>query len=128
MAVTQIEGKPGVYRHSGTQFIVHEVFNIEQLVAANGVLVEWADGAWAWKAGRDMKDMLYAGVCNSLDSVCNAMVEQRNDLGTYTVCNASAQDLINFPMLIDKAAMAGTPLVRSGAKIFAIVTDRKSVV
>lgn len=123
MPVTQIAGKPGVYRHIATQFIVHEVFNLEQILKSNGVLVEWDTGAWAWKAGRDLKDMLYHNVCNSLQSVCDAMVEQRNGLGSYVVSNPTAQDYIAFPMLLDVQALNGSPITRNAAKIFAIITN-----
>lgn len=55
MAVTKL--KPGIYRHVATGFIVHDVFSVDQVIAANGVLFETST-SWVWLAGRDLRDLL----------------------------------------------------------------------
>lgn len=55
MSVTQI--KSGVYRHSATGFVVHEVYHLADVLEANGVLVE-SGTSWMWLAGRDLRDLV----------------------------------------------------------------------
>lgn len=123
MAFTKITGKTGVYRHTATQFVVHEVYNLEQLVASNGVFVEWADGAWKWAAGRDFRDLLSCFSCTTLESVCAALDNEFSDLGTKVFTDPLGQYPIYYPLIVDSGRIKGAPVAKTGPKIFALVNN-----
>lgn len=71
MAVTPIPGKPGLYRHTQTGFIVHEVWNLDQLLKCNGALFEKSSNAvfWAWYAGRDLNDLIISSGASDINGL-----------------------------------------------------------
>lgn len=123
MAFTKITGKTGVYRHTATQFVVHEVYNLEQLVASNGVFVEWADGAWKWAAGRDFRDLLSYFSCTTLESVCAALDNEFSDFGTKVITDPLGRYPIFYPLIVDGGRVGGAPVAKTGPKIFALVNN-----
>lgn len=83
MSFSQIRN--GVFRHVQTGFVVHEVYNVTQLLQANGVLCEYSHGGWIWMAGRDLRDFLETRACNGLLDVAVKMGNDSLGVGTVSI-------------------------------------------
>lgn len=126
---TQI--KDGIFRHSATNLVVHEARNVGDLIDANGVLVEWDEGVWIWKAGRDMHDLLAVKGCVSLSNVAQAMDEQEWYGGTWTFGSPDGMTSVTYPSLTSGTFIkssdgyAGTveKKTRTNARIFAVINN-----
>lgn len=132
MAFEKIAGKVGIYRHLGTGFVVHEVYNTQQLLDANGVFCEYSNGYWAWMAGRDMRDMFQVEGIASLNDVVSVLGRDNQRLGTMCVTNSKANNAAAHAMFVTASAIittsAGFPgtftdTPYSSAKIFALINN-----
>lgn len=69
--LTRIAGAPGVLRHSSTGMILVEISSLDELVDLGGAMILGVAGngttedSWAWSAGAEMLDKLYASTTAS---------------------------------------------------------------
>lgn len=132
MAFTKVAGKTGVFRHVDTKFIVHEVFNTQQVLDANGVFVEYSNGYWIWLAGRDLRDFMQSRAVTSLNDFAAGLAPDKRAIGTYNVVDAAAEYAAVFPMVVNASKIIQTAkgfpgtfadTAWSTAKVFGLVNN-----
>lgn len=126
MSFSPIVNKPGVYRHSGTGFIVHEVRSIAELLKANGMLYEQSNGQWEWMAGADLKSAIAVSGATTLQELLLYVCWDVTNVGYGWTHLGPGVDGIRAGSFYKKRLAANTRHDPTGAKIFALITDFRS--
>ena len=75
MAITKIDTKRGIYRHMATGFVLHEIYNVQDALNANGVFFEdTINNKWIWFAGRDLRDLVLKCGATTLRDLATATI------------------------------------------------------
>lgn len=113
----------GIWKHTPTGMIVHEVFNLEQLVASNGVFVFWDENdTYALAAGRTMAKLMASSNVVLLQDVPQMLNFSVSGLYANSVKAISSSGAGVFqirPVLSTKQKAVPTGQVR----VFALVTN-----